>query len=124
MTVNGVALDEESYLFADSTGQRVAPSDIAFDIVVPADSIFVMGDHRDRSGDSRLHLCEQTAAGVPDGMNGFVPIDHVVGPVTAIVLPPGRWRGFGTPDAFAAIPAGQDPPAAPILGAGTCARAR
>lgn len=125
ITINGVALDESAYLYRDGSGQTVAPSDVPFDIVVPAQHIFVLGDHRDRSGDSRLHLCEQTAAGVPEGMNGFVPVANVVGPVTTIVAPIGRIRGFSNPDAFAAIPpASADPPAAPVLGQTTCQRNR
>ena len=121
ITVNGVALDESEYLYADASGQLVKPSEVVFDVVVPVDHIFVLGDHRDRSGDARLHLCEATAPGVPEGMNGFVPVDHVVGPVVATVLPPGRWRTFSTPGTFSDVPPAQgEAPQAPILGEGTC----
>ena len=50
-------------------------------------------------------------------MNGFVPVDHVVGPVVATVLPPGRWRTFSTPGTFSDVPPAQgEAPQAPILG--------
>ena len=40
------------------TATQVAPSDVKFEVVVPKDRIFVMGDHRDLSADSRCHLSD------------------------------------------------------------------
>ena len=87
--VNGVSL-AESYL-----AKGVVTNQIAFNIVVPADSIFVLGDNRPFSADSRYHL----------GVNaGSVPLSDVVGKVVAIIWPFGRMQLEHTPGIFAAIP--------------------
>jgi signal peptidase I len=74
ISVNGVPLDESSYLFP---GDR--PSQDTFDVVVPAGKLWVMGDHRSASSDSRAHL------GDPGG--GFVPVDRVIGRAFAVIWP-------------------------------------
>jgi signal peptidase I len=104
VTVNGQPLDEGSYLYSTG-GQTVAPSSYTFDVIVPKDRIWVMGDHRDNSQDSRCHLSEGT-----DGMAAFPPTADVVGSAVAIVYPFDRWRGLPRPDTFAAVP---PPTAAP-----------
>lgn len=88
VTVNGVPLEEQGYLMPD-----VAPSDQSFDVEVPEDSLWVMGDNRPQSGDSRAHT------GGPGG--GFVPVDGVVGKVWAIVWPLGRTEILDRPEIFA-----------------------
>lgn len=92
LTVNGVAV-KEPYLFA---GDK--PSDLAFDVTVPAERIWVMGDHRSDSADSRDHL------GDPGG--GMVPLDDVIGRAAMVFWPPSRAGVLTAPDALGNIPAG------------------
>ena len=90
VTVNGVPVDEP-YLFP---GNR--PSEIDFSVTVPAGRLWVMGDHRSLSEDSRFHR---------DQHGGTVPISDVVGRAFVIVWPPGRMSLLHTPGAvFAAVP--------------------
>lgn len=86
LTVNGTALIE-TYLPAGTV-----PSTARFDIVVQRDRLWVMGDNRSDSADSRAHL------GDPGG--GTVPLDHVVGRVVAVWWPFHRVTGVGSPDAL------------------------
>ena len=86
ITVNGYPLDESSYLYTDPDDVQVKPSEIRFEVVVPEDRIFVMGDHRDLSADSRCHLSDlSTSQG--KGQVAFVPTSLVVGPAFAIAAP-------------------------------------
>ena len=77
IAVNGVPLHEKSYLMPGA-----APSTVQFDIVVPQGRLWVMGDNRGNSEDSRYH---QSLPG-----HGTVPVRDVVGKVWAIVWPFGR----------------------------------
>lgn len=102
LSVNGYPIDESSYLFADSAG-AVRPSDMPFEVVVPRDHLFVLGDHRNASADSRCHLADSRRPGSSD-MDAFVPIDNVVGAVGMIVAPLERWQQLKTPAAFDGVP--------------------
>ncbi|MFF0393893.1 signal peptidase I [Kitasatospora sp. NPDC004615] len=90
LRVNGVPLDESGYLLPGD-----APSAVPFDIVVPSGKLWVMGDHRSASRDSRDHL------GEPGG--GTVPVDRVIGRADWLLFPLGRTTSLERPAAFAAI---------------------
>jgi len=108
ITVNGYALDETSYLYVNSDGSQVAPSDLRFEVVVPRDRIFVMGDHRDLSADSRCHLADVSTTQSRGGV-AFVPEDLVVGPAFAIAAPFDRAQRLHRPATFDGVPAAREP---------------
>jgi signal peptidase I len=91
VTVNGVVLDEP-YLAPGSQ-----PCGVVFDTTVPPDSLWVMGDNRDDSLDSRYHQ------GQPGG--GSIPEANVVGVAFVTVWPADRWALLRNPGAtFAGVP--------------------
>lgn len=89
ITVNGIPLEEE-YLYPGDT-----PSRDTFDVLVPPGTLWVMGDHRSASADSRAHL------GDPGG--GFVPVDRVIGRAFVVVWPFSRAQILQIPPAFEAL---------------------
>ncbi len=94
LTVNGVPLTEP-YLFPGD-----APSQQTFDITVPAGRVWVMGDHRSNSADSRPH---DAGSG---GAKGTVPESLIVGRAITVVWPLWRWSWLGVPnETFAKVPA-------------------
>ena len=90
ITVNGTPLDEESYIYPGD-----APSTQDFDVIVPQGMLWVMGDHRSNSADSRAHI------GDPGG--GFVPESKVVGRAMAVVWPFTSLEFLPIPDTFASV---------------------
>ena len=87
VTVNGVPLSERSYIM-----RGASPSERPFDVRVPKGRLWVMGDNRANSEDSRYHQ------DLPDG--GTVPEKDVVGKVWAIVWPFGRAHRLSEPSTF------------------------
>jgi signal peptidase I len=91
LTVNDVAV-EEPYLYP---GDK--PSDLTFEVTVPAEGIWVMGDHRSDSADSRAHM------GDPGG--GMVRLDDVIGRAAMVYWPLDRAGILAAPDSLKRIPA-------------------
>ncbi|MGW1885322.1 signal peptidase I [Streptomyces sp. NPDC001970] len=89
VTVNGKALDESSYIHPGSTPCDDEPFG---PIKVPEGRIWVMGDNRQNSLDSRYH---QELPG-----NGTVSVDDVVGRAVVVAWPLGRWSTLPVPSTF------------------------
>jgi signal peptidase I len=73
LTINDVEVTEP-YIYAGNK-----PSEMKFDVTVPEGKIWVMGDHRGASADSRYHQ--------EDINKGFVPLSRVTGRVVAVIWP-------------------------------------
>ncbi|WP_459183769.1 signal peptidase I [Streptomyces sp.] len=87
--VNGVALNESSYIYPGNT----PCDDMPFGpLKVPKGSIWVLGDHRQDSRDSRYNQS--------DGRNGMVPVSQVVGRAIVVAWPINRWDALSIPSTF------------------------
>ncbi|WP_172382137.1 signal peptidase I [Streptomyces sp. MNP-20] len=91
LKVNGKALNEP-YVYPGNTPCTDDDQGGQFKITVPKGKIWVMGDHRQNSLDSRYHQNQ------PGG--GSVPVDNVVGRAFVIAWPPTRWGTLPVPDTF------------------------
>ena len=89
VSVNGVTLDEKSYLYPGNEA-----TEESFDVTVPKGDLWVMGDHRLVSEDSRAHH-------VPgDATSGMVPVTDVIGRAFVIVWPLDRVGRLTSPSTF------------------------
>ncbi|MGV3150041.1 signal peptidase I [Rothia sp. 11273D007AR] len=90
ITVNGVEIDE-TYL-----KPGVSPTELPFDVIVPQNSYFVMGDNRSNSADSRYHIQTGTE---------FINDADVVGEVFVVAWPLSSFTFVGgASDVFADVP--------------------
>ncbi len=103
LQINGRSLDEP-YLYRDVDGTPDEASEEPFDITVPDGKLWVMGDHRSQSADSREHFKDSK-----DVNEATIRSDAVVGRAFTVFWPVNRATWLSVPDGFAAIP---DAPAA------------
>ncbi|HEX5565775.1 MAG TPA: signal peptidase I [Streptomyces sp.] len=102
VTVNGAPLNEP-YLHPGN-----APSQMDFEVTVPENRIFVMGDHRANSADSRYHLQEPGKGTIPESL--------VVGKAVVIAWPYSHWRRLEEPETYASVPDPRGGPASAAVG--------
>jgi signal peptidase I len=93
---------DEPYVFKDGSDSH----SVFGPVTVPKGRLWVMGDHRNDSADSRYHCGTRIAAQAEadtascDPNASTVPIDEVIGKAVVIAWPPSRWRTLGTPSTF------------------------
>ncbi|MCD0484966.1 signal peptidase I [Streptacidiphilus sp. ASG 303] len=99
LTVNGTAVDEP-YVAPGNPASR-----ITFKVAVPHGRLWVMGDHRDLSADSRFHMT--------DFGNGTIPLSNVIGRAVVVAWPVPRFHRLPEPASLSALP----PPPGSVIGA-------
>jgi signal peptidase I len=97
LIINGHPLDEP-YIFSEG-GTTDLAADESFDITVPKDRLWMMGDHRSASGDSLEHY-ERTR----DLNIATIPEDAVIGRAFVVFWPVGRAKWLSVPDPFDSVP--------------------
>jgi signal peptidase I len=91
LMVNGKALNEP-YVYPGNTPCSQDDQGGQFKVKVPKGFIWVMGDHRQNSRDSRYNQSDKN--------HGMVPVDEVVGRAIVIAWPINRWDTLPVPDTF------------------------
>jgi signal peptidase I len=72
-------------------------------VTVPEGRLWVMGDHRSDSADSRYHCGDASGGKACNPMSSTVGNDDVIGKAVVIAWPPSRWRTLGTPKTFTSL---------------------
>ncbi|MEV7202230.1 signal peptidase I [Streptomyces griseoluteus] len=106
LKVNGKALDEP-YVYPGNTPCSVDDQGGQFKVTVPKGYIWVMGDHRQNSRDSRYNQTDEN--------HGMVPVKDVVGRAIVKAWPINRWGTLPIPDTFDQPGLGTQSPAAASL---------
>jgi len=91
--VNGTPLSEQYLYPGDAPGDAPVGCSGEFEITVPEGFLWVMGDHRSVSSDSR---CQE-------GLDQYVPEDLVRGRAVAVVWPVSNWTILGKPETFDSV---------------------
>ncbi len=99
ITVNGKALDED-YIYAQPDGTQDPPAGDTFDVTIPQDRFWVMGDHRSASGDSLMHWTQKE-----DITFSTIDEDAVVGRAFLRFWPLDRITWLSVPGTYDAVPA-------------------
>jgi len=98
LVINGVSLDEP-FIYRDADGNQDPAADRKFNIVVPKDRLWVMGDHRSASGDSLEHYEESS-----DVQEATITEKSVVGRAFTVFWPVSRAKWLSVPAGFDKIP--------------------